>query len=71
LLTPPTAALFDAIDLQTRRKPTRYEGLEQQMRDLSKRVGTMETVMDIMGRKLAQVVLDNDERRFGSKEVRV
>lgn len=63
LITPPTEELFEAIDLSTRRKPTRYEFVEQQVRDLNKRVYNMETIIDMMGRKVEQLILDNEQRK--------
>jgi hypothetical protein len=62
LIRPPTEFLFDAIDLSNRRKPTRYDSVEQKVRDLNARVLEMETVINVIGRKLEQVILDNERR---------
>lgn len=70
LLTPPTEALFEAINLSARRRPTRYDGIEQQVRDLNRRMIEIETLINVMGRKLEQVILDN-ERRFDNEGARV
>lgn len=58
LITPPTEELFEAINFGTRRKPTKYDGLEQQVRDLNGRLNQLETLVDIMGRKLEQMMIE-------------
>lgn len=63
LITPPTELLFDAIDLSNRRRPTRYDSVEQKVRDLHTRVLQMETIINVMGRKVEQLILDNESRR--------